>query len=57
MLPFTLVQFAIKSVKIKIYKTVLISLVFNWWESWSLALWEEHRKRRQRKYLDARGVK
>jgi hypothetical protein len=33
-----------KNVKIKIYKTIILSLVLYGCETWFLALWEEHGK-------------
>jgi hypothetical protein len=34
-----------KNLKIKIYKTVILPVVLYGCETWSLALWEEHRLR------------
>jgi hypothetical protein len=34
-----------RNIKVKIYKTIILPVVFNGCETWSLTLWEEHRLR------------
>jgi hypothetical protein len=34
-----------KCIKIRIYKTIILSVVWYWCETWSLTLWEEYRLR------------
>jgi hypothetical protein len=38
-------QFAVQKLKIKIYRNIILSVVFNWCETWSLTLREERRLR------------
>jgi len=46
LLPFNpesfIFQFAIKSVEIKTYKTIILPFVVYGCETWSLSLWDEH---------------
>ena len=44
-------KFAIKNIKIKIHRTVFLSVVFYGYETWSLTLREEHRLRMSAKWV------
>ena len=48
LLPFgaeSVIQLAIRNIKIKIYRTMILSLVLYGCETWSLTLGEKHRQR------------
>jgi hypothetical protein len=45
LLPFSLLVYCSKNIKIGIYKTIILSVVLYGYETWSLTVREEHRLR------------